>query len=41
MKKLIAIALLATMFLSSCGLVSRTLQVPGRTLKSAARTFGF
>ncbi|MDQ8190067.1 hypothetical protein [Roseibacillus persicicus] len=41
MLKLIAIALTATLLLSSCGLVSRTLQVPGRTVQSLGRTLGF
>lgn len=41
MLKLIAASLVAVLFLSSCGLLNRTLQVPGRTLKSVGRTFGF
>ena len=41
MLKLIAVALTATLLLSSCATLGRTLQVPGRTLKAAARTFGF
>lgn len=41
MLKLIAAALFAALFLSSCGLINRTLQVPGRTVQTLGRTLGF
>lgn len=41
MLKLIAASLAACLLLSSCGLLSRTLSVPGRTIQSLGRTFGF
>lgn len=41
MIKLIAVALFATMFLSSCAALNRTLQLPGRTIQGLARTVGF
>lgn len=39
--KLIALALTSLLILSSCGLLRNTLKVPGRTLQSVGRTFGF
>lgn len=39
--KLIAVALASLLLLSSCALISNTLKVPGRTLQSVGRTFGF
>lgn len=41
MLKLIVVALAALFFLSSCAVLSRTLQVPGRTFQSLTRTLGF
>ena len=41
MLKLITTAIAASLLLSSCALLRNAAQVPGRTLQSVGRTFGF
>ncbi|MBK1833042.1 hypothetical protein [Roseibacillus ishigakijimensis] len=41
MLKLLVAAVAASLLLSSCALLSNALKVPGRTVQSVGRTFGF